>query len=457
MSAIDSYLCPSCGRGFHDGELYCPYDRSALSPTPSAPLDPLHGTEIAGAYTIIERLGEGGMGVVYRAMQNRLNRPIALKLITPQRRSQPRERERFRLEADAASRLSNPHAVTILDAGTCADGTPYIAMELLQGESLRARIDRGPLSVHAALTIASHVCDALDAAHSLEPQLVHRDIKPENVFVRDTATGPFATLLDFGLARFRGDERLTSENVVLGTPKYLAPELYDPGREADVSSDLYAAGALLFEMITRQAPFASGDPQALVLRHRHDLAPFLKSLRPDGSIPDALEQLVADLLAKDPDQRPPSARAVLGRLRDIEEMLPRGPRPEDAPTVESSASRGGRGLATAKPRKGRVGALALLTVALVVGGSILAFGSRRVTTAEASPMRAAAPVPSPKPIAVATQETPRPAPAPSDPAAREPTRPTVSEFTKPAPSRPGRPPTERRKPSSADLKKLDLN
>jgi serine/threonine-protein kinase len=294
---------------------------------------------------------------------------------------------------------------------------------------------------------------------------VHRDIKPENVFVRDTVRGPFATLLDFGLARFRGDERLTSSNVVLGTPKYLAPELYEPGHEADAASDLYAAGALIFEMIAGKAPFSASDRQSLALRHLHDPAPSLKSARPGATIPDALEGLVAALLAKDPAQRPASARAVLAVLRDVEETLPRSPRSEDLPTVETAAGRPSAPsqLAVARPRRW-IGAraAAVFAVTLLVCGTVLLLAEvGRGKTVEVSARHTDAAVAF-RTTDHAPAEQARPPPAvlvrvPADvPAPRADATPVVSAAPNPPPARQARTPAERRRPTPADLQKLDL-
>jgi serine/threonine-protein kinase len=327
MSANVPMPCPTCHRVFSEGELYCPYDRSPLKTGTAAGLDPLIGAVVAGRYTVLERLGAGGMGVVYAAVQHGLDRKVALKVLPPRFSGDEGAAERFRIEARAASQLTSRHTVVVHDFGATEDGSLFIAMQLLDGESLRARIRRGPLSPRAAVTIAAHVADSLTEAHESRPPIIHRDIKPDNVMVREGQDGePFATVLDFGLARFSGVEamRLTSANMILGTPAYLAPERCRGGpSEIDARVDLYSLGVVLFEMLTGETPFQATDSTSLLFKHVYDTAPTLRSVRPALSVPEALEALVASLLAKSPGDRPPTARVLRERLEAIGKEIPK--------------------------------------------------------------------------------------------------------------------------------------
>jgi serine/threonine-protein kinase len=318
-------ICPTCGRAFTEGELFCPYDRTALPAATTVQADPLINTVVNGSYTVLERLGAGGMGVVYKALQHRLNRHVALKVLSQRFSSDGAAVDRFRVEALAASQLTNGHTVTVHDFGAMDDGSLYIAMQLLEGETLRARLKRGTLSPRLAATIAMHVCESLSEAHELRTPILHRDIKPDNVFVRGVTNGNVhATVLDFGLARFADAHRLrlTSANVVLGTPAYMSPEQCR-AQPLDPRSDLYAVGILLFEMLAGRPPFESPDATSLLFKHVYDPPPRPVEIKPDIDLPEPLEELILQLLAKSPADRPASAVEVWQRLEEIISTLPR--------------------------------------------------------------------------------------------------------------------------------------
>src|SRR5262245_12044922 len=226
-----------------------------------------------GAFTIVEPLGAGGMGEVYRARDTRLDRQVAIKVLSSERDAAPDSRERFAREARAISRLSHPRICTVHDIGVAqisGSDVPYLVMELLDGETLAARIGRGPLSIEESLAYAIDIADALIAAHS--QRIVHRDLKPANVML--TSTG--VKLLDFGLAQLRTPETvgspvaaissvsgLTSAGLVLGTLPYASPEQLR-GERVDTRTDLFAFGALLYEMLTNSRPFTADSQAALI-------------------------------------------------------------------------------------------------------------------------------------------------------------------------------------------------
>src|SRR5512145_2375175 len=260
-------------------------------------------------YRVLSPLGSGGMGVVYLAEDERLGRQVALKFLPAESAASPHALERFRVEARAASSLSHPGICAIYDIGD-DQGTPYIVMEALRGESLRDRINRGPLKVADLLDIAIQLADALDAAHS--QGIIHRDIKPSNIFVGDKHR---AKILDFGLAKLAqssssslssGSETralnmsthrdLTIPGSTLGTVSYMSPE-QARGEEVDTRTDLFSFGVVLYEMATGQAPFAAGTTatvfEAILNRNPPSPAEINRGL------PDGVPQIVGKLLEKD--------------------------------------------------------------------------------------------------------------------------------------------------------------
>jgi serine/threonine protein kinase len=355
--------CRTCGRTFTGGERFCPFDRTDLV-TGAAPGtgDPLIGKVLGGAYTLHSKLGGGGMGVVYRAKQNRLNRDVAVKILSPQMGSTESAAERFRTEALSVSQLSNPHTVAVYDFGA-EDGLLYLAMQLIEGESLRKRLDRGPFSLKSAASIAAQICESLAEAHDLKPQIVHRDIKPDNILIRVMPDGAdFATVLDFGLAKLADTDRLTATGIVVGTPAYMAPEQARDDGKMDNRVDLYALGCVLYEMIAGRTPFTAATAASLLYKHVWDPVPLFSEVCPERQVSGELEQIVLDMLAKDPDERPHSAHTVRQRLLDLLPSLsaesPRAkganrPNPTPQPTIDATAaSPGASRLKTTSPPRG---------------------------------------------------------------------------------------------------------
>ncbi len=259
-----------------------------------------------GPYTLGERLGAGGMGEVYQAYDERLDRWVAVKLIRSDHLDKPTVRERFRREARAAARLSHPSIVQIHDVVE-SDESDAIVMELVDGESLSSRIARGPLPVPEAVRLGKEIAEGLAAAHA--KGLIHRDLKPENVMI--TAEGR-AKILDFGLAKLlEGEAALTADHRVLGTFRSMSPE-QARGLPLDARSDLFSFGLLLYEMLTGTSPFEGAstlDTLTRICTHRQ--AP-LREMSP--AIPAALSDLVDRLLDKEPARRPGGAREVAGAL-----------------------------------------------------------------------------------------------------------------------------------------------
>ncbi len=278
------------------------------------------GTRL-GPYEIVAPIGAGGMGEVYRARDTRLGRDVALKVLLARYAASAQMRERFEQEAQTISRFAHPGICTIFDVGS-HEGTSYLVMELLLGESLAERISKGPFLLPQALRIAREVCLALDAAH--RQGIVHRDVKPANIFLAGAGT----KLLDFGLAKLR--ERieagelsqmatlkspLTEAGAVLGTLGYMAPEQLE-GKPADARSDIFSLGAVLFEMVTGKRAFPGESSRAVITAILSIEPPPISSVR--ALSPPALDRVVRTCLAKDPEERWQNASDLARELAWIE-------------------------------------------------------------------------------------------------------------------------------------------
>jgi serine/threonine protein kinase len=266
-------------------------------------------------YRLGSKLGEGGMGVVYAAADERLHRQVAIKMLRPAGRD-PRSRERLWREARAAASVSHPNVCQLYEVGE-ADGELFIAMELLDGESVAARLARGPVPLAASADITRAILSALSAIHARG--IVHRDLKPSNVMIDERER---ARLIDFGIAKLTadGEATLTSTHATLGTPIYMAPEQLDGSASADHRADLYAAGTMLFRLVSGKLPFENTNPtQVLVLKRQFD-APTL-SERTNASWPEPLESFLARLLALRADDRPNDTAQVLADLRALRRDL----------------------------------------------------------------------------------------------------------------------------------------
>jgi len=265
-------------------------------------------------YEIVSAVGSGGMGVVYRARDTRLNREVALKVMAPHIASDPAMRHRFETEARAVASLTHPGILSIYELGV-ADGVPFAVMELLEGRNLRERIAAGALPWREAVEIGAAIADGLAAAHA--KGIVHRDLKPENVFL--TSDG-HVKILDFGLAlqRLGGSEgptvAHTAAGVVLGTFGYMSPEQVT-GVQVDGRTDIFALGCLLYEMLTGRQLFTGVTPQELIARLLHDSSPDLSSF--DPLAPQGLRAIVARTVERDPARRFDSAMALAAALRGL--------------------------------------------------------------------------------------------------------------------------------------------
>jgi serine/threonine protein kinase len=260
-----------------------------------------------GPYEVLSAIGAGGMGEVYRAKDTRLDRTVAIKVLPAHAAERDGLRERFEREARAISSLNHPHICVLYDIGR-EDGTDYLVMELLEGETLAARLAKGPLPTERVLRYAIEISDALDKAH--RKGVTHRDLKPGNIML--TKSG--VKLLDFGLAKLKQDASpstslsgsttaegpLTAEGVILGTLQYMAPEQVE-GKEADARADIFSFGAVVYEMATGKRAFDGQSQASVIAAILERDPPPISSLQP--LTPPALDRVVKICLEKDPDDR----------------------------------------------------------------------------------------------------------------------------------------------------------
>jgi serine/threonine-protein kinase len=268
------------------------------------------GTQL-GRYRLVERIGHGGMGEVWKAHDVNLDRDVAIKTLLPGALGDTKSRDRFKREALVLSRLSHPGVATIFDFDV-QDGCEFLVMEYVAGGTLESRLATGPLPIPLVLQLGSSIADALDNAH--RSGFLHRDLKPGNVAL---TTDGQPKILDFGLAvLLAGSEsgRITEAGMVMGSLPYMSPEQLF-GDAGDARTDIYALGVMLFEMVTGARPFVKDRREALMFAIISSAAPSIRSLRPDA--PDALDRLIAECLRKEPKDRPPSAAIVGETLRAI--------------------------------------------------------------------------------------------------------------------------------------------
>ena len=273
------------------------------------------GDVLEGKWKVLEPIGEGGVGSVWRGEHITMGRAVAVKVLHSLFAAQPEFRKRFEREARAASKLNHPACVSVLDFGE-HQGQLYLVMEFAAGRLLADRLDEGPLDAIEAVLIARGIAAALRHAHSLG--IVHRDLKPGNVMLLDNAaTGVPCKLLDFGLAKsVEGGENLTMTGTVFGTPGYLSPEQAQ-GANADARSDLYSLGIMMWEMLAGDKPFRSADPIDVLRMHLSQTAPPIREFAKRTSV--QFERVIAKLLEKDPAKRFQSAEELMSALGKLPE------------------------------------------------------------------------------------------------------------------------------------------
>ena len=365
MSQQRFVRCPHCGLPHEADETVCPVSGKAIElekrtrrgkPPPSEEdyawehsvhaqpldddadravlpeeLDTFVGQLVEGKYRIEALIGRGGMGAVFRATNERIEKPVALKVLYRGYEPGSAEERRFLREARIAGSLGHPHIVEVFDLGHLDDGKPFQVMELLRGRSLADRIRlEGALPEAEALDVAEQVLSALGAAH--ERGVVHRDLKPDNVFLVERRGETIAKLLDFGVSKSLADQTLTITltGVVVGTPSYLSPEQARGERDVDHRADLWAMGVLLYQAVTGVLPFNADSYERLLYRILQCQPVPPSKFQP--RLTPAVEAVILRALSLDRAERPASAEAMLALLRAA-----RAPMPTDDPTEVSDS------------------------------------------------------------------------------------------------------------------------
>jgi serine/threonine protein kinase len=315
--------CPTCRGTYPANYAVCPQD--------GTPLEELgtwsEGSIIRGKYRILSKVGQGGMGTVYKSLHLAFNELRALKVISRELLGDELFLKRFKHEAVITHNLQHPNAVRVDDIDEAEDGRPFIVMEYIEGRSLRKLIrEEGPLAVPRVCSVIKQVAAALDAAHRIN--MVHRDIKPENIVLIEGPGGEQAKVLDFGIAKVKearlGDIQgmtLTGTGVVVGTPQYMSPEqaMGKRGNDLDGRSDLYSLGVVMYQMLTGELPFKAETTVEMLLAHVQQSPAPIQSLHPDLRIPERLAALTMRLLEKNPDRRPATAQALIEEIERAEE------------------------------------------------------------------------------------------------------------------------------------------
>jgi serine/threonine protein kinase len=315
--------CPQCDTDNPSDSKYC---KECATPLPSLEeiadshtktlqtpaQDLINEKTFANRYQIIEELGRGGMGRVYKARDTKLKRTVALKFLPPELTHIREVKERFMREAQAAAALDHPHICTVYEFDEAEERT-FISMAYIGGQSLKKKIESGPLELDEALRIATQIAEGLQEAH--KKGVVHRDIKSANIMVTEKGQ---AMIMDFGLARVRGGTLVTKEGMTMGTIAYMSPE-QARGEEVDHRTDIWSLGVVLYEMFSGQLPFKGEHDQAVVYSILHEQPKPITDLRSD--IPLALEQVVGKALEKNPDERYQHMEELLDDLKSIAEGI----------------------------------------------------------------------------------------------------------------------------------------
>jgi serine/threonine protein kinase len=289
--------------------------------TQARPNDPFIGREILeGQFRILQKIGTGGMGSVYKAEQPAMKRMVAIKILHPKLTNRQDLASRFRREARAMAQLTHPNTVKVFTYGELEDGSLYIVMEFLEGRNLNRAVKRdGPLPLERAVSILIQVCGALQEAHSMG--IIHRDLKPENIFLcKQMGIDEYPKVLDFGLAKVTeqqmrpGSVNLTQEGMVFGTPEFMSPEQAQ-GHSLDATSDIYSLAVILYEALTGKLPFDAKSPMEFIQKHVVTPPIPLSERVTDLTFPSGLDGVIARALSKSPKDRFQSAIEFAAALR----------------------------------------------------------------------------------------------------------------------------------------------
>ncbi|NIM91614.1 MAG: protein kinase [Candidatus Aminicenantes bacterium] len=306
----DSGFCSKCGTQLLPSE-----EISAPTETLEAAKEELtRGTTFAGRYEIIEELGKGGMGKVYRVEDKKIKEEVALKLIKPDIASDKKTIERFSNELKMSRKIAHRNVCKMYDLGE-EKGTHYITMEYVPGEDLKSFIRRaGTLSAGKTIFIAKQVCEGLSEAHRLG--VVHRDLKPQNIMIDKEGN---ARIMDFGIARSIAGKGITGAGVMIGTPEYMSPEQAEV-KEVDQRSDIYSLGVILYEMVTGRVPFEGETPLGIAMKHKSEVPKDPKEL--NTQMPEDLSRVILRCMEKDKEKRYQNAGEVRSELENIEKGIP---------------------------------------------------------------------------------------------------------------------------------------
>jgi serine/threonine protein kinase len=317
--------CPNCKATYQNDYLVCPEDGTAL-----IDLDEwTEGAVIRGKYRIVSKLGQGGMGTVYKVVHVAFNEVYALKVIKPSLMRHDLFVKRFKHEAVITRKLRHPNAVRVDDIDEAEDGRPIMVMEYIEGQSLKRLIkDLGPLPVPRVCAIIKQAAAALDAAHRLG--MIHRDIKPDNIVLISTPEGEQAKVLDFGIAKLKetgagefSGMTLTETGTVVGTPAYMSPEqaMGKRGDELDGRSDIYSLGVVMYQMLSGELPFQADTAMGMLIAHMQQPPKPILTLHPELQIPEAIGKIVMKTLEKNPDNRPQNAEVLIKEIEAAEEDI----------------------------------------------------------------------------------------------------------------------------------------
>jgi serine/threonine-protein kinase len=366
---MEKLFCPLCEREFDQGIKFCPHDASPLIVRSK---DAMAGQIFDGRYRILHKLGEGGMGAVYKALQISTNKPVAIKVVAARHTENENTIQRFQREVKLQSRLEHPNIVTVLDFAKTPEGQYFFAMPFIEGKSLRQMIlDNGKFPIADFLSLAMQICDGLECAHG--EGVVHRDIKSDNIVVAHIGSQRVAKILDFGLAKAvqqdgdatRSGIELSSAGMTMGTPAYMSPEQVrgEAGKIGPLS-DLYSLGVIFYQMLTGTLPFRSDTPWGVMHQHISEPPVPLRQIAPD--VPEIVEQAVMRCLEKEPGDRYASALELRRDLAAAAAMTLAG-RTEEMRVTPSS---GFPKMAKEKPASlpwGRVAAALVLFLGVSVG------------------------------------------------------------------------------------------
>lgn len=318
-----SNTCPKCNTNNPDTLKFCrecgtqlpSFKDIEVTETMETPIEELtRGSVFANRYEIIEELGKGGMGKVYRVEDTKIKEEVALKLIKPEIASDKKTIERFRNELKIARKIRHKNVCAMFDLGE-ERGTHYITMEYVPGGDLKKLIRRTKLlTAGTAISIAKQICIGLVEAHSLG--IIHRDLKPSNIMIDDNGN---ARIMDFGIAKPLKGKGITGSGVMIGTPEYMSPEQIE-GKELDQRSDIYSLGIILYEIVTGRVPFKGDTPFTVGVKHKSEMPQDPKEF--NAQIPDDLSRVILRCLEKDKNKRCQSVDEVLSELVNIEKEIP---------------------------------------------------------------------------------------------------------------------------------------